>query len=157
TKIPRFAFEKFPGAKAELTTAMKSVGEAMSIGRSFHESVQKALASMETGLTGFDEIDIPGEGESAVIAALAVQSPDRMRLIAQAMRQGLTDERIHAVTKYDPWFLARIREIVDTEARIRASGLPADAAGLRTLKAMGFTDARLAALGGKTETEVRHA
>ncbi|NNU81618.1 carbamoyl-phosphate synthase large subunit [Halovulum dunhuangense] len=157
TKIPRFAFEKFPGAEPFLTTAMKSVGEVMAIGRSIHESLQKALASLETGLTGFDEIDIPGEGQAAVISALSKQTPDRLRVIAQAMRQGLDDETIHSVTKFDPWFLARIREIVETEARIRKHGLPVTEKGLRQLKMMGFTDARLARLTGRDEAQVRRA
>lgn len=158
TKIPRFAFEKFPGAKPELTTAMKSVGEAMAIGRTFHESVQKALASMETGLTGFDEVQIPGAPEkSAIIAALSKATPDRLRTIAQAMRHGLSDDEINAVTKYDPWFLARIREIVDAEARIRKDGLPVTESGLCELKMMGFTDARLAKLTGRDEGQVRRA
>ncbi|HMR61189.1 carbamoyl-phosphate synthase large subunit, partial [Amaricoccus sp.] len=160
TKIPRFAFEKFPGAEPLLTTAMKSVGEAMAIGRSFHESVQKALCSLETGLSGFDEIEIPGasegpEGRAAIVKALARQTPDRLRLAAQAMRHGLSDEDIHAVTRFDPWFLARIREIVEEEARVIRDGLPRDAAGLRRLKTMGFSDARLAHLAARTETNVR--
>ncbi|PWR02796.1 carbamoyl phosphate synthase large subunit [Meridianimarinicoccus roseus] len=162
TKIPRFAFEKFPGAKAELSTAMKSVGEAMAVGRSFHESVQKALASMETGLTGFDEIAIPGAEDeatrhAAVIKAISAQTPDRMRLIAQAMRHGLSNDDIQAATAFDPWFLDRIREIVDTEAEIRKAGLPLDAAGLRRLKMLGFTDARLGTLTGRDEDQVRRA
>ncbi|MDI3337021.1 carbamoyl-phosphate synthase large subunit [Defluviimonas aestuarii] len=158
TKIPRFAFEKFPGSKAELTTAMKSVGEAMAIGRTIHESLQKALASMETGLTGFDEIRIEGAPDkAAVIKAISVQTPDRMRLIAQAMRHGLTDDEIQHATAFDPWFLARIREIVEAEERVKAAGLPSDEAGLRKLKMMGFTDARLARLTGKEEAEVRKA
>jgi carbamoyl-phosphate synthase large subunit len=128
----------------------------MAIGRSFHESVQKALCSLETGLTGFDDIAIPGAPDrAAIIKALAVQSPDRLRLAAQAMRHGLSDDDIHAVTKFDPWFLARIREIVDEEARLIASGLPADAAGLRRLKMLGFSDARLATLTARTEASVR--
>ncbi len=156
TKIPRFAFEKFPGSKPELTTAMKSVGEAMAIGRTFHESMQKALASLETGLTGFDEIAIPGAPDPAAITrALAKQTPDRIRIIAQAMRHGLSDDDIHAVTKFDPWFLARIREIMDVEAVVAANGLPSDEKGLRALKMMGFTDARLATLTGLTEATVR--
>jgi carbamoyl-phosphate synthase large subunit len=158
TKIPRFAFEKFPGSKPELTTAMKSVGEAMAIGRTFHESLQKALASMETGLTGFDEIEIPGAPDTAaVIKAISVQTPDRLRLIAQAMRHGLSDDEIVAATSFDPWFLARIREIVDAEVQIRKSGLPLDEKGLRALKMMGFTDARLAKLTGRDEAQVRRA
>ena len=158
TKIPRFAFEKFPGAKPELTTAMKSVGEAMAIGRTIHESLQKALASMETGLTGFDEIDIPGAPDkAAIIKALSVATPNRMRTIAQAMRHGLSDDEINAVTRFDPWFLARIREIIDAEATVRREGLPVVVDGIRKLKMMGFTDARLAHLTGRDEGQIRRA
>ena len=189
TKIPRFAFEKFPGATPVLTTAMKSVGEAMAIGRTIHESLQKALASMETGLTGFDEVTIPGldplpeagkagagsavsakadalsqaprplgEAErAALVKALSLATPDRLRTIAQAMRHGLSDAEIQSVTRFDPWFLARIREIVDAEAQVRAKGLPQDEEGLRALKMMGFTDARLAKLTGQPEKAVRKA
>ncbi len=158
TKIPRFAFEKFPGSKAELTTAMKSVGEVMAVGRTFHESVQKALASMETGLTGFDEIRIEGAPDkAAVIKAISLQTPDRLRLIAQAMRHGLTDEEIQHTTAFDPWFLARIREIIEQEAEIRKDGLPVTESGLRRLKMMGFSDARLAILTGREEDQVRRA
>jgi carbamoyl-phosphate synthase large subunit len=117
TKIPRFAFEKFPGSEPNLTTAMKSVGEAMAIGRTIHESLQKALASLETGLTGFDEIAIPGAPDkAAIIKALGQATPDRLRVIAQAMRHGLTDDEINEITSFDPWFLSRIREIIDLEA-----------------------------------------
>ncbi|MBR9767358.1 MAG: carbamoyl-phosphate synthase large subunit, partial [Rhodobacteraceae bacterium] len=145
TKIPRFAFEKFQGSEPYLTTAMKSVGEAMAIGRTIHESLQKALASMETGLTGFDEVEIEGAPEkSAVIKAISKQTPDRMRTIAQAMRHGLTNDEIHGVTKFDPWFLDRIREIVEAEEQVRQNGLPTATADMRRLKMMGFTDARLA-------------
>ncbi|MBF9022300.1 carbamoyl-phosphate synthase large subunit [Rhodobacterales bacterium FZCC0069] len=156
TKIPRFAFEKFPGSKPELTTAMKSVGEAMAIGRSFHESLQKALASLETGLSGFDEIEIAGAPDKAAITkALSLQTPDRLRVIAQAMRHGLTNDEIGHVTKFDPWFLSRIREIVDVEEDIRTNGLPREADALRKIKMMGFTDARLATLTGRSEASVR--
>ena len=174
TKIPRFAFEKFPGAEPVLTTAMKSVGEAMAVGRSFHESFQKALASLETGLTGLDEIPIDGvqeplaaaagpdaqmarvaENARALTAALAQRHPDRVLRIAQAMRMGLTDTDIARVTAYDPWFLARIRELVDMEEDMRRAGLPEDADDLRRLKLHGFTDARLAALTGRDEVEIR--
>ena len=158
TKIPRFAFEKFPGSKPELTTAMKSVGEVMAIGRSFHESLQKALTSMENGLTGLDDIEIPGAPEkSAVVKAISAQTPDRLRLIAQAMRHGLSDDEIGHATAFDPWFLSRLREIVDAEAGVIANGLPADLDGLRRLKMMGFTDARLAKLSQQSETAVRKA
>lgn len=156
TKIPRFAFEKFAGSPPLLSTAMKSVGETMAIGRTIHESLQKALASMETGLTGFDEIEIEGAPDkAAVIRALSLQTPDRMRTIAQAMRHGLTDEEINAATMYDPWFLARIREIVEAEAVIRETGLPTDADALRKIKMMGFSDGRLAILTDMPEPAVR--
>ncbi len=162
TKIPRFAFEKFPGSEPLLSTAMKSVGEAMSVGRTIHELLQKALASMETGLSGFDEIAIPGaddpaSGHAAIVKALSRQTPDRLRTIAQAMREGLEDDEIQAITKYDLWFLSRIREIIEVEQEVESSGLPADAEGLRALKMMGFTDARLAHLTGRTEKSVRRA
>ena len=186
TKIPRFAFEKFPGSIPNLTTAMKSVGEVMAIGRTIHESMQKALASLETGLTGFDEIEIPGvswieqrgytyaeydqlktdvaqrqkfslDNKVAIQAALSAATPDRLRVIAQAMRYGFSNEDINAYTSFDPWFLSRIREIIDTEAQVRAKGLPLDANGIRKLKMMGFTDARLAKLTGRDESNVRRA
>ncbi len=158
TKIPRFAFEKFPGAEPMLTTAMKSVGEAMAIGRTFHESMQKALASMETGLTGFDEIEIPGGPDPvAITKALSERTPDRLRIIAQAMRHGLTDDQIQAATEFDPWFLARIREIIEAEESVRKDGLPVTEEGLRHLKMMGFSDARLASLTGRDEGQVRRA
>ncbi|PYG26411.1 carbamoyl-phosphate synthase large subunit [Pelagimonas varians] len=156
TKIPKFAFEKFPGSKPYLTTAMKSVGETMAIGRTIHESLQKALASMESGLTGFDEVEIAGAPEkAAVVKAIGEQTPDRMRTIAQAMRHGLTNDEINTVTAFDPWFLDRIREIVDAEEQVKADGLPNDEAGLRHLKMMGFSDARLAMLTGFSEKDIR--
>jgi len=158
TKIPKFAFEKFPGSEPYLTTAMKSVGEVMAIGRTIHESMQKALASMESGLTGFDEVVIEGAPEKAALTkAISQQTPDRMRTIAQAMRHGLTNEEIHGVTMFDPWFLDRIREIVDAEEVVRANGLPSDEKGLRELKMLGFTDARLGILTGQSENDVRRA
>ena len=160
TKMPRFTFEKFPGAEPLLTTSMKSVGEAMAIGRSFAESVQKALRSMETGLTGFDEVAIEGvesAGKDAVKAALARPTPDRLLLIAQAYRHGLTTAEIHAACRYEPWFLERIREIVETEERVRRDGLPDDRTGLLRLKQMGFSDARLAELAGIDEADGRGA
>jgi carbamoyl-phosphate synthase large subunit len=156
TKMPRFTFEKFPGAEPLLTTSMKSVGEAMAIGRSFAESVQKALRSLETGLDGFDEVAIDGAetGTAAVKAALARPSPDRLLLIAQAYRHGLSTSEIHAACHYDPWFLERIEEIVAAEEAVQRDGLPADATGLLRLKQMGFSDARLAKLSRTTEAEV---
>jgi carbamoyl-phosphate synthase large subunit len=152
TKIPRFAFEKFPGAETTLTTSMKSVGEAMAIGRTFQESLQKALRSLENGYTGLDEIAIEGLGQdddkNAVRAALGTPTPERLLKVAQAMRLGFTDQDIHASCRIDPWFLAEIRGIVEMEAEIRAKGLPTTAAPLRRLKAMGFSDARLGKLTG---------
>src|ERR671924_416143 len=134
TKIPRFAFEKFPGADPVLTTSMKSVGEAMAIGRTFRESLQKALRSLETDLSGLDEIEIEGLGQgddkNAIRAALGTPTPERILKVAQAMRLGFPDSDIHASCKIDPWFLAEIRGLIDAEAEIRAKGLPASAGAL---------------------------
>jgi carbamoyl-phosphate synthase large subunit len=164
TKIPRFAFEKFPGAEKTLTTAMKSVGEAMAIGRTFQESLQKALRSLETGLTGLDEIEIDGLGQgddrNAIKAALGTPTPDRLLQVAQALRLGFTVKEAHESCKIDPWFLEQLQDIVDTENKIRQHGLPESAALVRKLKSMGFSDARLAVLAGLSEQEVtqrRHA
>ncbi|MEJ2015879.1 MAG: carbamoyl-phosphate synthase large subunit, partial [Limibacillus sp.] len=167
TKMPRFTFEKFKGAQPNLTTAMKSVGEAMSIGRSFQESLQKALRSMETGLDGLNEFDIPGAldqngkvDRDAVRTELAKPKPDRILTIAQAFRHGLSLKEIQGATKYDPWFLAQIEELVAFEAGLREAGLPQDLDGWLTVKKKGFSDARLAQLTGLEEPEVtaaRHA
>lgn len=158
TKIPRFAFEKFPGAEPTLTTAMKSVGEVMAIGRTFNESLQKALRGLETGLTGLDEIEIPGLGEgddqNAIKAAISTPTPDRLRMVAQAMRLGMSDKEIHDTCWIDPWFLEQIRGIIDMEARVRTHGLPEDQDNFRALKSMGFSDARLASLTMKEEADV---
>src|SRR6188472_2684055 len=161
TKIPRFAFEKFPGAEPTLTTSMKSVGEAMAIGRTFQESLQKALRSLETGLTGLDEITIEGLGlgddKNVIRAALGTPTPDRLLKVAQAMRLGFTDDEIFIACKIDPWFLGQIRGIVETEDQIRTKGLPTTAGAFRRLKAMGFSDARLAVLTKRTEGDVTAA
>ncbi|HRW29225.1 MAG TPA: carbamoyl-phosphate synthase large subunit, partial [Emcibacteraceae bacterium] len=159
TKIPRFTFEKFPGAVPTLTTAMKSVGEAMSIGRSFPESLQKALRSMETDLTGLNEIDIPGYDQeigdiNAVKAALAVPTADRILILAQALRLGMSTAEIHAIAKYDPWFIDQIRLITDAEKNVRKNGLPTDKAELQKLKSLGFSDQRLAELSGLEENDI---
>src|SRR5499426_3873947 len=128
TKMPRFAFEKFPGAEAILTTSMKSVGEAMSIGRTFQESLQKALRSMETGLTGLNEIEIKNAPDkAAIVGALARPTPDRVLVIAQAFRFGLTVEEIAHASKFEPWFLRQIEQLVKIEAGLRTKGLPKDA------------------------------
>ena len=158
TKIPRFAFEKFPGADTMLTTSMKSVGEAMAIGRTFQESLQKALRSLETGLTGLDEIVIEGLGQgddkNVIRAALGTPTPDRLLKVAQAIRLGFSDADIFASCKIDPWFLSQIRGIVDMETEIRKKGLPETAGPLRRLKAMGFSDARLSVLTKRSEEDV---
>ena len=159
TKIPRFTFEKFAGAEAKLTTSMKSVGEAMAIGRNFHESLQKALASMETGLNGLNEIEIPdavqADGsvdQDAVMAFLRQPKPDRLLAVAQALRLGLTEDQIHEATKIDPWFIARVGEIVSVEAEVRANGIASDKDHM-ALKNMGFTHERLIDLVGGEGTE----
>ncbi|HEY8593404.1 MAG TPA: carbamoyl-phosphate synthase large subunit [Sphingomicrobium sp.] len=147
TKIPRFAFEKFKGAEAALSTAMKSVGEVMAIGRSFSESLQKALRGLETGLTGLDRVRELEDADPATIESrLARQTPDRLLVAAEALRQGFTVERINEIAGFDPWFLKRLEEIVRAEEEVRLNGLPTDARGMRRLKAMGFSDARLAEL-----------
>lgn len=164
TKIPRFAFEKFAGAEPILGTAMKSVGEVMAIGRTFQESLQKALRGLETGLTGLNEVEIPGLGQgddkNAVRAALGSPTPDRLLKAAQAMRLGLSDDEIFAACKIDPWFLEQMRGLVNLEERVRAHGLPQTTGALRALKASGFSDNRLAELAGTTPKDVldlRHA
>jgi len=167
-KIPRFTFEKFPGTPPVLTTSMKSVGEAMAIGRTFAEALQKGLRSMETGLAGLDEQEIPGLGggsaaegaadagadRTAVRAALSTPRPDRILAIAQALRLGWSVEEVHEACCYDPWFLRQIAALVAAEAGVRAHGLPQERPGLNRLKAMGFSDARLAQLAGTNEAEV---
>ena len=158
TKIPRFAFEKFPGSETTLTTSMKSVGESMAIGRTFQESLQKALRSLETGLDGLDEIEIEGLGQgddrNAIKAAIGTPTPDRLLQVAQAMRLGFSDEDVFDSCKIDPWLIEQLRGIVEMENKVRAHGLPSTPGALRQLKAMGFSDKRLAALAGKTDTEV---
>ncbi len=159
TKIPRFAFEKFPGADPVLTTSMKSVGEAMAIGRTFHESLQKALRSLETGLTGLDDIEIDGLGKgedrNAIRKAIGTPTPDRLLQVVQALRLGFTVEEVHQACKIDPWFLERFKEIVDAENKVRKFGLPETPGALRHLKALGFSDRRLATLTKTNEEEVR--
>ena len=161
TKMPRFTFEKFPGAQPYLTTAMKSVGEAMSIGRTFQESLQKAFRSMETGLSGLNEIAIPDAvddagqvDKDAVRAALSKPAPDRLLTIAQAYRHGLSSREIQSACHFDPWFLEQVRQIVDAEAGVRRDGLPEAPEAFLRLKKMGFSDARLGELTGKSEPEV---
>ena len=157
-KIPRFTFEKFPGTPALLGTSMKSVGEAMAIGRSFAEALQKGLRSMETGYSGLDEVEAPGDGShDAYRAALSEPRPDRLVMAAQALRAGLTVEEIHDAAKFDPWFLRELERIVDAERSIASSGLPSEAGALRRVKALGFSDKRLAELTGKPEAAIAEA
>jgi carbamoyl-phosphate synthase large subunit len=154
-KIPRFTFEKFPGTPALLSTSMKSVGEAMAIGRSFAEALQKGLRSMETGFSGLDEIEAPGDGSGeAFRTALSAPRPDRLVMAAQAIRAGLSLEEIHDCCKFDPWFLGELKRIVEAERGIRAQGLPLTALGLRRLKALGFSDHQLANLSGQTPAAI---
>ncbi len=157
-KIPRFTFEKFPGTPALLTTSMKSVGEGMAIGRSFAEALQKGLRSMETGFSGLDEVEPPGDGgRDAFRAALSAPRPDRILMAAQALRAGLSVEDVHDACKYDPWFLRELERIVAAERSVAAQGLPQDAGALRRLKAMGFSDKRLAQLTNQGEPEIAAA
>ena len=157
-KIPRFTFEKFPGTPALLSTSMKSVGEAMAIGRSFAEALQKGLRSMETGLQGLDPVDPPGDGgRDAFRAALSQPRPDRLLMAAQAIRAGLSIEDIHAASRFDPWFLRELARIVEAERDVAAKGLPGDVHALRRLKALGFSDGRLAQLTGQGEPTVAAA
>ena len=162
TKIPRFAFEKYPGSEPYLTTSMKSVGEVMAIGRTFKESLQKALRGLETGLAGLDEVEIEGAadpetGKAAVVRALGIPTPDRLRVIAQAFRHGLTVDEVNAACSYEPWFLRQIQDLVRQEGLVRAGGLPDTAEGFRALKAQGFSDARLSRLARQPEADVRAA
>ena len=166
TKIPRFAFEKFKGAKIELATAMKSVGEVMAVGRNFQESMQKALRGLETGLDGFNRVlELEGKPHEEISGSLSQRTPDRLLKVAQAFREGMSVEDVNAVTGYDPWFLRQIEDIIAAEAEIGANGLPSDAQTLRRYKAMGFSDKRLATLavrsvgvaGGLAETQARRS
>ncbi|MBT6591862.1 MAG: carbamoyl-phosphate synthase large subunit, partial [Rhodospirillaceae bacterium] len=157
TKIPRFTFEKFPSTDALLTTSMKSVGEAMSVGRTFAESLQKALRSMETGLSGLDEIIIPGIEEDpvdAVRAALARPAPDRLLVVAQALRHGMARDEIERITRIDPWFVDQVADLIAIEDDLKSNGLPRDVRRMRGIKAQGFSDQRLAQLTGQSTAQV---
>ncbi len=164
TKVPRFAFEKFKGSDANLSTAMKSVGEAMSIGRNFEESLQKAMRSLEKGLTGLSPIYISGENDDdensvkdALLAAIAKPTPQRILYIAQGFRHGLSLKEIQNISKYDPWFLERIENIITAEKTIIDNGLPVDAMGWMAIKRLGFSDAQLADLVNVPERSIRKA
>ena len=164
TKIPRFAFEKFKGAEPLLSTAMKSVGEVMAIGRNIHESLQKALRGLETGLSGFNYVDaLRGASKDELSAELSRATPDRLLVAAQALREGMSVAEIHAIAKFDPWFLERLEEIIAAENDVKTNGLPNGPEALRRLKSMGFSDKRLAYLAVESlnmrpgmESAVRH-
>lgn len=154
-KIPRFTFEKFPGTPTLLNTSMKSVGEAMAIGRSFPEALQKGLRSMEIGLTGLNPVTIPGDGdEDSFRAALSQPRPNRILVAAQAIRAGISLENIHEACHFDPWFLQQLQQIILVENQIEKNGLPSDPFELRNIKAMGFSDKQLAELTQKSEKEI---
>ena len=161
TKIPRFAFEKFKGASSLLNTSMKSVGEAMAIGRSFEESLQKAMRSLEKGLDGLNPMPLGGKDAESVkdelLAAIAQPTPQRILYIAEAMRHGFTVEKINEVSKFDPWFLERIKNIIDAEKEISKNGLPTDSEGWTHIKKLGFSDARLATLMNVSTANVTKA
>ncbi|MCD9046706.1 carbamoyl-phosphate synthase large subunit [Luteimonas sp. MHLX1A] len=159
TKIPRFAFEKFPQADARLTTQMKSVGEVMAMGRTFQESLQKALRGLETGKVGLDPTGLDLTTEDGMIALrreLKEPGPERMFHLGDAFRAGMSVEDVHALSFVDPWFLDQIEDIIAAEKAVAADGLQAlDAVRMRELKRMGFSDARLAQLTGSDEQAVR--
>jgi carbamoyl-phosphate synthase large subunit len=157
-KIPRFTFEKFPGTPALLSTSMKSVGEAMAIGRNFAEALQKGLRSLETGLSGLDEMPAPGDGTAdAFRAALSTPRPDRLLIAAQALRAGLSIADIHAACKFDPWYLDQMQKIIDAENEVKKNGLPREAFAMRRLKSLGFADKRLGELTGQKEAAITAA
>ncbi len=159
TKIPRFTFEKFPGANDRLTTQMKSVGEVMAIGRNFQESLQKALRGLETGINGLDEICGPIATDierDHLRQELRIPGPNRLLYVADALRHGYSYEDVAFVTGIDPWFLVQIADLVNVENEIREKGLPGlNAAMMRAIKRKGFSDARIAALVGAKEQAVR--
>ena len=153
TKVPRFAFEKFPAADDRLTTQMKSVGEVMAIGRTFQESVHKALRGLETGLAGFDT---RSSDKSEIIREIGLPGPERILYVADAFRIGMTLEEIFEISKIDPWFLAQLRDLIEEETKLTAASLQdLDYATLRRLKRKGFADQRMATLLNVSETEVR--
>jgi len=158
TKIPRFSFEKFPQAEPLLNTSMKSVGEVMAVGRSFAESLQKGLRSLETGLTGLNEVEIKGApNRDAILAVLTQSLPYRLLYVAQAFRSGLSMEDIKSASRFDPWFLNQIQHLVKVEEKLRSDGLPLDGPELLKLKKLGFSDARLAELSATTAVAVAEA
>jgi carbamoyl-phosphate synthase large subunit len=159
TKIPRFAFEKFPAANDRLTTQMKSVGEAMAFGRTFQESLQKALRSLETGLNGLDPVQFEGEDfdePTLIRRELREAGSERLLYVAEAFRRGMSFDEIHRLSRIDPWFLDQVAELVEVEQAIHDGGVASlDAGRLLELKRYGFSDARIAALAGVSEASIR--
>jgi carbamoyl-phosphate synthase large subunit len=159
TKIPRFTFEKFPGANDRLTTQMKSVGEVMAIGRTMQESLQKALRGLETGIDGLTPIvslPLADEARNSLLEELRMPGPHRLRYVADAFRAGLTQAEVHRASRIDPWFLAQVEDLVREEREIAEGDLAAlDAPRMRALKRKGFADSRIAKLVGCTEQIVR--
>jgi carbamoyl-phosphate synthase large subunit len=159
TKIPRFTFEKFPGANDRLTTQMKSVGEVMAMGRTFQESLQKALRGLETGIDGLTPVvslPLGDEAMNALLQELRMAGPDRLRYVADAFRAGLSLDEVQQASRIDPWFLVQIEDLVREESRIAAAGIESlDASRFRTVKRKGFADSRIAKLCGTTEQAVR--
>jgi carbamoyl-phosphate synthase large subunit len=159
TKIPRFTFEKFPGANDRLTTQMKSVGEVMAIGRTLQESLQKALRGLETGIDGLTpvvQLPLDDEGRNRLLEELRMPGPHRLRYVADAYRAGLSQDEIQRASRIDPWFLVQIEDLVREEAEVSAGGVAAlDAPRLRALKRKGFADSRLASLCGVGEQAIR--
>jgi carbamoyl-phosphate synthase large subunit len=157
TKVPRFTFEKFPEAEPALTTQMKSVGEAMAIGRTFQESLHKALRSLETGADGFNEkLELSAEGAMDTLRHhLREPGPERIWYVGDAFRAGMTVEQIYELTNIDPWFLAQIEDLIKLEEQVRNKAFPLDYDGLYLLKQKGFSDRRLADLTGDSEPTVR--
>ena len=159
TKIPKFTFEKFKGSDNVLSSSMKSVGEVMGIGRSFIESFQKALRSLEGNLSGIEEVKILIEDDEqrrkVIRQKLKIASPNRILLIAQALREGISAQEINEICSYDPWFIEQIESAIIVENKIKKDGLPNNYEDFLNLKRMGFSDKRLAKLSGITEKEVR--
>jgi carbamoyl-phosphate synthase large subunit len=159
TKIPRFTFEKFPGANDRLTTQMKSVGEVMAIGRTLQESLQKALRGLETGIDGLTpvvQLPLDEEGTNRLLEELRMAGPHRLRYVADAFRAGLSLDEVHRASRIDPWFLVQVEDLVREEHRMTVEGLAGlDEARLRALKRKGFADSRIARLCGTTEQAIR--
>ncbi|MBM5782063.1 MAG: carbamoyl-phosphate synthase large subunit [Pelagibacterales bacterium] len=159
TKIPRFTFEKFKGSESVLSSSMKSVGEVMGIGRSFIESFQKALRSMESNLSGMDDILFNIEDQEQKIKVISerlkIAAPNRLLLIAQALREGMSIEEVATITKYDRWFLEQIKSAIEVENKVKKEGLPKNREDLLQIKRMGFSDKRLSKLSGLSEKEVK--